>query len=82
MNGSGPLFGFLLGFLIFVPWGWYKLSQKNRGWGYYALLIYWPLVGFIVACCLSKKEKPTSTELATSEETPSTELATTSEIHS
>lgn len=56
-NGGGQLFGLLLAFIIFVPWGWVKLNKKNRGWGYYVLLILWPLIGFIVACCLGKKEK-------------------------
>lgn len=30
-----------------------KLSRKNRGAGYYVLAVRFPLIGFIVACCLS-----------------------------
>ena len=30
-----------------------KISRNNRGAGYYILAILFPLIGFIVACCLS-----------------------------
>lgn len=55
MNNGAQLIGFLFAFLIFVPWGSYKLINKHRGAGYYILLIIWPLVGFIVACCLKDR---------------------------
>lgn len=59
MNNEGRLIAFFIQFLIFVPWGCYLVNKKNRGWGYYVLLILWPLIGFITALCLSKKEKET-----------------------
>ena len=47
----GRIIGFIVG-LIFIVYGWGILNRKNRGWGYYVLLILFPLIGLIVASCL------------------------------
>lgn len=54
-NGAAPLVFIIQ--LVFIVWGCIVLSNKNRGWGYYVLVIFFPLIGFIVALCLSKVEK-------------------------
>ena len=47
----GKIIGLIIS-LIFIYYGWGILNQKNRGWGYYVLLILFPLIGLIVALCL------------------------------
>lgn len=39
-----------------------KISRKNRGAGYYVLAILFPLIGFIVACCLNYHIGPDDTD--------------------
>jgi Na+/melibiose symporter-like transporter len=47
--------GFIIAWLIFYIPSCIILGKKNRGAGYYILAFVWPLIGFIVALCLSKK---------------------------
>lgn len=44
----GKIIGLIIS-LILIYYGWGILNQKNRGWGYYVLLILFPLIGLIVA---------------------------------
>ena len=44
----------LIAWIIFAIPACIILSNKNRGFGYYLLAIFFPLVGFIVALCLKK----------------------------
>lgn len=65
MNVSGLLFCILIWGITFSI-----LSHKNRGWGYYVLTIFMPLIGLIVALCL-KKKSATNEEYT---ETPSLDI--------
>lgn len=62
---EGLVFAFKLGiYCLLVGWGLNILLNKNRGWGYYVLLILLPPIGLIVALCLKtvKKEVPHSND--------------------
>lgn len=48
----GRIIGFIIS-LVLIYFGWGILNRKNRGWGYYVLLILFPLIGYIVASCLN-----------------------------
>ena len=52
---GGQAFGLFLS-IILIIWGWTILNNKNRGAGYYVLLVLFPLIGFIVALCLKNLE--------------------------
>lgn len=43
-------------YVIFCIPGIIILSKKNRGIGYYIICLLWPLIGFNIACCLSKNK--------------------------
>lgn len=53
MNGPNPL-GIILWLGIMI-WAFCILGNKRRGFGYYVLAFFFPLIGLIVAACLKKK---------------------------
>ena len=52
MEHVGHIIGLIISIILIVI-GWNILNKKNRGWGYYVLLILSPLIGLIVASCLN-----------------------------
>ena len=52
MENVGHVIGLIIS-IILIAIGWKILNKKDRGWGYYVLLIMFPLIGLIVAECLS-----------------------------
>jgi hypothetical protein len=53
MSGFNPIgIIFWLGLMI---WAFCILSIKGRGFGYYVLAFFFPLIGLIVAACLKNK---------------------------
>ena len=47
----GKIIGIIID-LVLIYFGWGILKWKNRGWGYYVMLILFPFIGYIVTTYL------------------------------